>query len=309
MEIHDLSGADLIQTWRDYKRMGLSQRDLARDLHTTTGALRGKMYRYKMRIEEQPQHFEVDLPDAPWELSGDAMVIGDIHAPTVDYDLAMMPAAIAKKHLKSPRQLIIAGDVFNTEACSSYPRIWRDSLFKQEKIAIAHLLGVWLKTFDEIWVMPGNHDRRMAKMTRGEFLFEDLFDTVLGCNEGKLNKYRARVHTSEYGYCYLNRETMPWMIAHSKNYSINQLTVADQLAQKYQMNVITNHTHHLAKGMDRFKRYVIIENGGLFDATKFSYVVLDANKSAGMTPGFTMIRNDCAFVFGHEPYTDWEFWL
>jgi hypothetical protein len=58
--------------------------------------------------------------------------------------------------------------------------------------------------------------------------------------------------------------------------------------------------------MDRFDRYYIINNGGLFDQSKMAYVQLKTNTCANMSQGFTMIKNGYPYLFGN--FTDWEKW-
>jgi len=117
---------------------------------------------------------------------------------------------------------------------------------------------------------------------------------------------------SVWGWCIIKSRTegVPdWRVTHSRNYSVNQLTVADQLALKHQQNVISHHEHHLAKGWDRFGRYVIVNNGGLYDQSKLAYATLDDSKGAAMVPGFTALKDDVPIVFGKFPFTDWREWL
>jgi len=302
MDIHTISGADLIQTWRDYKRMGLSQRDLARDLHTTTGALRGKMYRSQLKIQEQPDLYRVDFGQ-PLELELEqALIFGDVHVPATDYDFAMLPVAIARKHMKKgKRVLIISGDLYNMDVASAYSKICQNPSLDAEIVAAEHLMEIWLKVFDNIIFLMGNHDRRISKKLEGEVHAKHLIHWLTKS---------PRVTASNFGWCVVHSgDGAPWRITHSCNYSINQLTVANVLAQKYQMNIISHHEHHLAKGWDRYGRYVIINNGGLFDEQKFAYVQLDDSKHNKMVKGFTLLRNGHADVFGESPFTDWEHWL
>ena len=62
-------------------------------------------------------------------------------------------------------------------------------------------------------------------------------------------------------------------------------------------------------GWDRFKRYVIVNNGGLFDQSQMTYAVIDDSKSANMQNGFTLLRNGHANLLSVEPFTDWSVWL
>jgi hypothetical protein len=302
-----LTGEVLHELWRTPKSDGRrrSQRDLAEEVDLGFNAVHGRIWRYQKSLErggvkEKPELFDVGLP-MPLHLAGDWMIVGDVHAPCTDYDFATLLPAIAENHLSRPRRLIVAGDLINFDQFA-YEEQRRITLpnWRKERIAARHLLEMWLQVFDEIVWLMGNHERRLSKKTRGELEADDLGRMVLD---------DPRVTVSLYGYCTIETPTGLWRVTHASNYSVNQLTVADALANKFQCHIISHHEHHLAIGWDRFKHHVIVNNGGLFDPQKLAYVVLDDSKSPGMVQGFTMLRGGYAHVFGPEPFTDWSQWL
>jgi hypothetical protein len=118
-----------------------------------------------------------------------------------------------------------------------------------------------------------------------------------------------KVQVSNLGHLTVDTTCGKYRVTHAKNYSVNQLTVADQLAQKYQTNVIQFHEHHLSMGWDRFGRYIAINGGGLFDPEQMIYATIDDNKSPAMKPGFVMLKNGTPYLFGNCPFTDWDTWL
>ena len=265
-------------------------------------ALRGMIYRAQKGTDRtgevgSPGLFDplAELPPPLHDLSGDFIIIGDVHVPSTDYEFAQLPVMIAKKHLKKPRKLIIAGDWWNMDTFSCYPEIVKSVTFQQEAKASEHLMKILCEAFDEIYYIMGNHDRRIERFSRGQI------------TPGMLMKERGNVTISEWGHCIVNNT---WRVTHSSNYSVNQLVVADQLAQKYQMNIIAHHSHQFAIGTDRYGRYTIINNGGLFDPGKLIYAILDDNKSPAMIPGFTMLKNGYPYLFGKiGMFTDWDRWL
>ena len=81
------------------------------------------------------------------------------------------------------------------------------------------------------------------------------------------------------------------------------------LALKYEQHIISHHEHHLAKGWSRSGKYVIINNGGLFDQDKLQFAVLTDSRAPMMKQGFTMLKNGVGTLFGPTPFTDWSLWL
>lgn len=277
---------------------GLTYSELGDMLGLTRGQVAGRIFRHKQSarsgVKPNPNLFKVHVGD-PLTLFGDWMVIGDIHVPTCDYEFAALPAAVAKKH--KVKNLLVAGDLYNMDHFSVYPKRIDHASWHQERQAAMHLMAEWTRQFDRVVLLMGNHERRLEKVAEGAFDDSDIFAGLLGS---------GKVETSDYGWCVIETPTGKWRATHPRNYSVNQLSVADTLAQKYQQHIIGHHEHHLAIGWDRFKNYIVINNGGLFDVGKMAYVILDDSKSAGMAKGFTMLKDGYPTLFGETPFTNWE---
>lgn len=286
------------------ERRNITEKQLAEELGLTADQVHGRIYRHKQAqqargVFPRPELFESDLGE-PLTLSGDYIIIGDVHAPCTDYDFAALPALIAKKHLRKPRRLIITGDLFNLDQFSTYDRVNGIPSWQEERAAARQLLKEWLRVFDEVVWLAGNHERRLSRETWGQLQMDDIAQMVLSSD---------RLRVSKFGHCTIDTPTGAWRITHARNYSVNQLVVADQLAQKFQCNIISHHEHHLAIGWDRYKHFVIVNNGGLFDQSKLAYVTLDDSKSPNMVKGFTMLRGGYPYIFGPAPFTNWDDWL
>jgi len=208
---------------------------------------------------------------------------------------------------------LIAGDLFNMDGFSKYDQIGKLAMWYQERDAAHQLFKEWLEVFSEIRFMMGNHDRRIEKWTNGNLNGADLITSVLQevSEDGKIETQigGGRVWVSDWGWCTINTERGLWRVTHPKNYSINQLTVADTLAQKFQQNIISHHEHHVGVGFDRYKRFVIVNNGGLHRWNQMEYVVKDDGKNAGMANSFAMLKGGYVHLFGDERFTDYSRWL
>jgi hypothetical protein len=254
------------------------------------------------RSEEDRQLFNVVHLGTPLLLRGDFVVIGDIHVPTTDWDFAQLPAQVAERHLtKGNRRLIIGGDFFSMDKFSSYTAITRAPSWREERDAGRVYIKRLLETFDEIYIIMGNHDRRLQRWAAGELEETDIFGMLI---------QNPRVVVSNYGWLDVVTDTGPWHITHSTNYSVNAGTVGDILAQKHQSNIISHHQHHCNHGQDKFKRYVTIDNGCLVDPVKLAYVMLDDSKMPNMSEGFTLLKNGVGSLLAkNKSYTDWSMWL
>lgn len=251
------------------------------------------------RREDKDAVFGNDL-GTPWRLEGDFIIAGDVHCNTVNQGFMQRPLQIAREYLVSPRRLVLAGDIWNATGFGKYPAIYPEPSFGKELAGARAFFELYLKTFDEIYITLGNHDRRVQKATNGAIEPADLLRMVSA---------DPRVKISWWGHSVISTSFGEFRASHGSEYSVNQLILADQMAHKYQQHMILHHEHHLAMGWDRYGNYLIINNGGLFDETSMAYVQLDDNKKPRMKNGFTLLLDGTPFLFGKPPFTNWGYWL
>lgn len=285
-----MNDTELIQGWES---SGLSRKKYAASIGVSESTLANAKERQKKYTTGL---FVVDL-GRPLTLEGDWMIVGDIHVPCTDYDLAMSVVRVAKR--AKLKRLLIAGDLFNLDGFSKYLAILNPPSFDQEIKAATHLFAKWLEWFDEVIFLPGNHDYRLPKYTRGAFDMEKLLQLV---------NTSGKVRTSNFAWCEIQTGAGLWRVTHPANYRKNPMSVANELAKKFGCNMITFHEHHLGKTWDDSGTRVVVNGGGLFDPSKIAYVALEDTTSPTMTPGFVMLKNGIATCFGKAPFTDWSIW-
>lgn len=290
------TGEQLYRAWKS--KPGRTKQQVADFYGMTYGQAAGAIWRYEQTLagapDEKPQLFNINL-GAPIALSGDAIVISDIQAPTTDLDMARLVIPTAQHH--GIKRLIMNGDSLNVDWLSGYPVTVEQPRARQEIDAVAYLIEEWLRWFDEIYFLPGNHETRFLKANAGNLEMRNLLSLLTS---------DRRVMTSNFDYLSLDTEQGRWFICHGSSYSVNQLVVADALAQKYQANIIVAHQHHAAIGWDRFKRYVIVDNGGLFRQSTMSYVTMRATKMPNMQTGFVALDGGHPSLYCPAPMTDWS---
>lgn len=278
---------------------GASYKDIAEQYGLSVDSVRGRVWRERNGLSGNDNLYRHDL-GTPWKLDGDYIIIGDVQLPTTDYGFSALPLAIAKRYLRKPRKCIIAGDLLNADAFSDYDADIPTPAFEQEIDSARAFLHDYLSVFDEMYWILGNHERRVGRRTQGALKPAHLLALLTGS---------PRIKISHWGHCVISTSTGDWRVTHGSNYSVNQLTVADQLAQKYQQHIISHHQHHCAIGFDRYKHFVVVDNGGLFNQPDMSYVVLDDSKMPNMVNGFTMLRGGYPTLFSVSPFTNWSEWL
>lgn len=298
---------DIPTEYARWKSGGLRKQDIADRHGMTYGQLAGKFWRYEQSIKNV---LPADMPrrytpiTAPWQFEwNDFMTFADVQLPHVNETWLDLSCLIAQRFLKAPRRLILAGDLVNLDAFSGYEQDGDPTPALNAEIDAAQdFFSQILGTFDEVYWLWGNHERRATKSTNGVLRPLLLAQLVLG-------QYMRRVQTSQRGYCFVDTKRAEWLIAHGKQYSVNQLSVAEWMSWKYQRNVVSFHEHHLANGFDRYGHYQLINGGGLFEAGELAYAVQDATKQAGMVNGFVLFQDGYPHVLGPDGFTDWRLWL
>ena len=240
---------------------------------------------------------DLDLPELrkPWHLEGDWLIVGDLHVPFTDWRWAHRVTAVGRT-MRRPRKLLIAGDLLDMSSFSAFLHIVDPPSWYQEKTAAKALLTEWLSIFAEIKILSGNHERRLVKFTAAAFDETDWLGLITESE---------KVQSSARGWCTIDTPSGTWRVTHPKNYSINQLVVADQMALKYRSHIISAHEHHLGIGLDRYNHHVIVNAGCLTDPAKLAYVSMDDSKSGGMVNGFVTLIGGVPRLYGNWPITDW----
>lgn len=274
---------------------GLSYTKIAAQYGVTKGIVGSCIALWRREAAKDSDKFGVVKLGTPLNIHCDnAVIVGDVHVPCTDYEFSRLVLYVARK--QGVKTLIVAGDTFNMDSWSKYQAVVPAPKWQEERDAARVLFSEWVEWFDDIYVLMGNHDRRLQKWSGGQLGEADIFGMV---------DSSSKVHTSNFGWMMVETAAGEWRVTHSSQYSINQLTVAEQLALKHQCNVITHHEHHAAIGWDRYGRYVIVNNGALVDPAKLAYVVLDDSKNAVTQNAFTVLRNGVPRLYGKSPMTDW----
>lgn len=291
--------------------------DIARELSLSPDGVRGRISRHKAKLKtETPPVKGAQYPDLPtyvytgiynpaaaplftgeWHLDFDELaIIGDLHAVATNRALVEGMCATSKRHMKKKRNLLICGDALDGSKDSKHPKHVTPISRAQELRFTKQLMDYLLETFHTIWLTPGNHLRnRMIELMEGDLDGDQLKALIISKPQ--------RLEYSPYDVVHVRSGGEDWTITHQYQYSRRKLTVANQLAQKYQTHIVTLHQHHTAMGMDDYGRYVCIDCGGGHDDRMFSYSNLVPNTMPRMNRGWVLLKNGTANLI--TPYAAW----
>lgn len=195
-----------------------------------------------------------------------------------------------KKHIK-------VGDLVNQDYASHWPKMEaerRGSL--DDDIAHSEPLFKALDYFDEIYLVRGNHEDRVTRITDARVQTKHILK-LFG------QKIHDKIQYTPYDKVFIGEE---WMAVHPKSYSQISGSVAVRLAEKFHRHVLSAHGHFVSLRYDRSGKYMGIDLGGLFSVRKIPYCNLTTTSHPAWSNGFGMLRNGHFWHF-HEG-TDWGFW-
>lgn len=235
-------------------------------------------------------------------IKGDTMNCSDIHIPFWHKELTRNMFAVAKKF--KIKTLIINGDFLNLDSFSRWVTGFRGQTdtMRELKTAACYLQES-LKIFKKIYLTTGNHEDRLFRQLEGQ-IPHSYFMKMISDNVGTQDEDKPIV-VSDYPFCYVND---CWMVGHPKNYSDRGGNTPSDLADVYDMNVITGHNHQLGIQTSKNGKHVGIDHGVSADPVKIEYYNKTLSKSRRWQPGFSMILNNKGYLFSLY-HTDWKHWL
>lgn len=232
--------------------------------------------------------------------SGDILILNDLHLPYTDRRLLQAAVTLASQYY-GIKQVALVGDTFNGESSSKHPKVLPPVTHDRELADAATIFDYLAGVFEAVYVLPGNHDLWFVKRVDGSMSFSTFVQAAV-----RSQAALERLIVSDYDRLTVHTGGAVWTIPHQVEYSPNLLVVADRLAQKFQTNIITTHQHHSALGMDRFRRYVIIDSGGLFDASMMSYLQLRTTTRPTPQNGFVLLVDGQGKLRTPGNMTEWE---
>jgi len=244
-------------------------------------------------IEEQEN--TIEFYDADTLPMDDYMISCDDHSPYFSalWENRLLSVAEffkVKKHIK-------VGDLINQDYASHWAKLEGEKRGElDEDIQQSEPLFKALDYFDEIYLVRGNHEDRITRMTDAR---------VQGRHILKL--FGERIHQkfkyTPYDKVFIGDD---WMAVHPKSYSQISGSTAIRLAEKYRRHVLNAHGHFVALRWDRSGQNMGIDLGGLFDTRKIPYCNLSTSTHPVWNNGFAMLKDGKIWLWNES--TDWDFW-
>lgn len=230
-------------------------------------------------------------------IDGDAVVISDLHVPFTDFKFAESVIPWAKYY--GIRQMVIAGDLMDGNSQNTFKRKVRPVPFSKE-LELSRELIAYFSTWFNIVFEPGNHDDWFLQNQDGNLTIRDFYNLLAVADSGKFT-------ITPYDRVTVISGGEPWVIPHQAEASAYSLFVGDKLSQKFQANVIVPHQHNSADGFDRYRRYRVIDIGGLHDPDLMAYANLKTTTKPRHDQGFAILKDGRGILITPDRrQTDWS---
>lgn len=253
--------------------------------------------RWKQRIKESEEEIlATSFPESPSPVydnylrfnSERLMILGDVEMPSHDSDLLNMAIDLAIK-LDIP-DLIINGDFLAMDEFSTWAKTnYQSNSFRQDLELLKSAINIFIKEFDTVTYITGNHERRLARQTNGELNIGMLLSMV-------------DINYSDYTYCEVTSGGKEFIICHPEDYSRTPLAVPLKLAAIHHKNILCGHTHRLASGFDVSGKYIVAEGGFLRDPKRTLYKSMKLTSHPAWNAGFTILVGGHLFLINRQNY-------
>lgn len=232
------------------------------------------------------------------KIRGDAIICGDLEVP--DHSADVLERAVAVGEKMGIHQLIINGDAVAADGFSPFQGNLRRGVEPLEEVRIlATVIRAMARQFATVYLCEGNHDKRWRRMSEGQVtLSNEIADRLPDID----------ITVTPFSQIHLTSGGKRWLVCHPKNYSRLPGSVARDLAEIHQSNVVAAHTHHLSMSQTKCGQYWALDGGHCRDEQRTLYKIDDVTRHPRWTAGFVVVRNGYGHIFPMKG-TDWDYVL
>jgi predicted phosphodiesterase len=196
-------------------------------------------------------------------------IISDVHVPF--YDNNLMERLLKVPEEQGTTDLIIAGDMFDCDSYSKFSHLTAPACFESELEEVKKVLKRILRVFQNVYICRGNHEKRFLDLNAGQLTMQKMFGLARPSNMSE-DEWDLRVHITTDDHITFTQNGEKWLCCHPRNYRIINLSVARDLAARFECSVIVAHGHQFCQGYDRSGKHRIMDGGGLFDKEALAYL-------------------------------------
>jgi hypothetical protein len=221
------------------------------NLPHTINYLENKYYTWRATSEaaeslpEEPSNFLPSVQDIGYT---DRVWAADLHLPYINTLCLTEFLGWSKAH--GYTECVLGGDIIDFDWCSHWPSGVAAGNAPQVEDQIKYCFQIFramLGVFKKIYWIPGNHEARALRTVAHKLNlvhWQRLFLTDIDERGMTVEDLSSRVEIVSLPHLRITGgPTGDWMICHQKNYRKTPGSVAAELCNKYECNVVTTHEH------------------------------------------------------------------
>lgn len=224
------------------------------------------------------------------------LVIGDIHLPIHDQKWCYQAILAAKKF--ECEYVCINGDLIDASTVSRHlGGEWRRKNELNDDIeAAGAFLKILCEEFKGVYYTLGNHSQRLISKFMGEVSWQNLVKVMYSHENFK---------ATERHFLDINGKVR---CLHPRGYSRTRGKFTADMAQRYQMHLITGHHHHSASTISADGKWQAVEVGTLADISSFGYAQYSMYGMPEMLSGFAIVLPESQGnrILNFNKFTPWS---
>jgi hypothetical protein len=221
------------------------------------------------------------------------LVVGDVHCPIHD-ERWLHLAIITAKHF-GVRDVVINGDLIDAGTISRHlGGEWRRKGELNDDVESAgSVVRLLCDEFSRVFYTLGNHSQRLIQKFMGEVAWSNLLKMVYD---------NPKFKGTERHFLDINSKVR---CLHPRGYSRVRGKLTADMAQRYQMHLITGHHHHTASTVSADGKYQAVEIGCLARVDWFGYAQYAMHGLPEMMNGFGIVlpESEGNLILNFNAYT------
>ncbi len=219
-------------------------------------------------------------------VADDIDVWNDLHGTLVNVDFLEKAGNDAKK--EGIKKLLIAGDLLNNGAVSPHKKrqVNLEANLETEFDFGRQILEFAASIYDEIEIMPGNHDLWIIEAFNGAVSFTTAMRMLVVSDA-----VRSKLNVTDYDRVTILTSRDKWVVSHGHGYNRTPLVEAEKLSKHFEASIIKPHQHNSAGPVRSANgKHVLIDSGGFIDQRKAQYVQMNTSTFPVWTNGYVRIQ-------------------
>ena len=241
------------------------------------------------------------VPIKPLVLDLDSwLYASDFHVPI--HNRQWIKRLVAVANHRNVDTLVIGGDLFDFDSSSRHPKDTRQAGLNQTLSVAGDLLVSLCGVFNRLYILPGNHCRRVATKLDEPLEFDALIHAAV---KGRVAS--GKIVSTDFDYIYIGQEDSGWVVGHPRYFSTVPAKGGADVAMLQRRNVIGAHNHIIGLSQSKDGRFWSIDPGHMTDPNMTPYLMQSNGLSRYPTwrNGFVLVDNNIPTIFA-DGLVDWS---